>query len=478
MANLTQQPNEWNVAYVPNVFTVSDLGTADQFYLAVEINGSIVTSFRQPANPSGVAHFDVSKVLQSYLEPSFYEETTFVSETPKETLSYRVQFGTITGGVIDVGLGYSLFKYVINGYDNWRTLNWDDALYNPNASQILCDSVGSTARYSEYNFLTNYPKDAYPLRSNTYHTLSFFNRMENWADGTAWDGTVIQPAFGVIKYYTSNGALIQTSIYSINETKGLGPRLDYNSNTQNSYTDDQIIGTIGVGPQNLKDAGLWPNGGTSPQIWNLVVQQWNNNTNIWNLGGSGAALVDYYTVDIYSIDQCYWNDNGAPSDEQASTLQNYLGDVIYSYRFNIEEPCTAFEVVTLSFVNQYGVKDYFQFDRRNNRTVTSNRSMYSQSNGTWSSTSFNINQHSGGKRVFSTDVETEMVLSTNWMSDSESKWLEELYTSPNVQVYVDGNWEPCVINSNMYEQKTYARDKMFQHTINVIFANDKKVQRG
>jgi hypothetical protein len=64
------------------------------------------------------------------------------------------------------------------------------------------------------------------------------------------------------------------------------------------------------------------------------------------------------------------------------------------------------------------------------------------------------------------------------MDDDESKWLEELFTSPHIQVYYDGVWEPAVITSNSYEQKTAARSGLFQHTLNVQFANNKRVQRG
>ena len=482
---LTQQPNEYNLAYVPNVFTVDGIGATDKKYIltVLDENDNALAEFRQPANPAGVAHFDVSRVLQAQMEPAFVETTSFASETPKETFKYRVRYGVINADndpTYEPNAQYSPFKYVINGYDDWRTLNWEDQAFQPEGTLLLCEGVGggNSATYREVDFLTNYPKDAYPLRSSAYHTLSFFNRMENWNDGTQWDGTVIAPAFVQVKFYTSIGTLIQTSVYSINEQNGLGPRPDYNQNTLNAYTNDNLVGTIGVGPQNLKDAGIWPNGGFTPQIWGQITQSFGSNTNIWNLGPSAQGLVDHYTVEIISMDQCYWNDNGAPADNTASTLMNYFGNVMYSYRFDVADPCTNFNAITVSFINQYGVKDYFTFDRRNTRTVQFNRNNYNQSLGSWSDASFSIAQHRGGKRTFSTDIETELTLSSYWMSDEESKWLEELFASPSVQAYVDGKWEPCVIGSTTYEEKTYARDRMFQHTISLIYSNNKTVQRG
>lgn len=477
MANLIQQPTQYNLAYVPNVYTLNDIGTATEFLLRVQIDGINVAEFRQPANPYGVAHFDIQKVLQSYLEPAFVETTSFVSETPKEFLTYNIVYGTVTNGVVDPTLTPSDTKYVINGYDNWRVLNWNDSAYNIEGTFQACEGPGNTTRISEKDFLTNYPLDAYPLRSNSYHTLSFFNRIKNFGDGTAWPGTTEQPAYAKISFYTPFNSLIQTSIYSIDDFHGLGPRPLFNSTSLNTYTDDMVIGTIGVGPQNLKDAGLWPTNGIPPQIWGQITQTFGSNTNIWNLGPS-TSIVGYYTVEIYSVDWCYWTANGAPTDDSASTLSHYFGDLLYSYRFNVEDPCTNFNAITVSFINQYGVKDYFTFDRRNTKTVSTNRSNYSKSIGSWSSVTFNIDQHQGSKTTFASDIETDLFLSSNWMSDSESQWLQELYTSPNVQAFVDGQWEPMIITTNAYEEKSYARDKMFQHSIVMRYANSKRVQRG
>jgi hypothetical protein len=98
--------------------------------------------------------------------------------------------------------------------------------------------------------------------------------------------------------------------------------------------------------------------------------------------------------------------------------------------------------------------------------------------GSWSEQNFAIDPHGRGRRTFSTQIETVMELNSYWMSDEESRWLEELFTSPHIQVYYDGEWEPAVITSNTYSQKTNTRDGLFQHTLNIRFANNKKVQRG
>ena len=69
-------------------------------------------------------------------------------------------------------------------------------------------------------------------------------------------------------------------------------------------------------------------------------------------------------------------------------------------------------------------------------------------------------------------------MQTDWMQDNVSEWLRELYISPSVMAYIDGQWEPVVITTATYNEKTYARDQLFQHEITVKYANNQKIQRG
>ena len=71
-----------------------------------------------------------------------------------------------------------------------------------------------------------------------------------------------------------------------------------------------------------------------------------------------------------------------------------------------------------------------------------------------------------------------VTMQSDWMSDAVSEWLQELYQSTNVNIYIDGVWEPCTILTSTYTQKTYARNQLFQHDVQVEFANNQKLQRG
>ena len=440
-ANITQEPNILNSAYAPNVYVVDGLTTEDRYVLEVIIDGITVATFKQPANPAGVGIFDISKVLQSYLKPTSYETIQYAHDTLDAHMTYNVEAYLETGQSEVEPRDTGATKYVINAYTDWRNVNAPLDAFKMAPTSILCESNGNTnARYtSPFNFLTNYPEE-YTVRPDEYKTLSFLTR--NFTQGPMW-GPNEAPFFVVFTYFLA-GSQVAQGAYTLANFRGSSLRTDCQDMTV-TITDDNAITSIGVGPQNQADAGISGN---------------------W----------DSYRVDVMSYNYC----DSTPISNCASIPEMLAkaDEVIYTATFNIDNSCEKFEPITVSFMNQYGVLDYFTFTKRNTRTVNTNRNNYTKALGSWSSTSFTISDTERGQTTFSSTSETEMTLSTNWMSDAVSLWLNELYASPYVNIYVNGQWEPAVITTQTYEEKTYARQQLFQHEITVRFANNQKIQRG
>ena len=435
-ATISQQPNLYNAAYVPNVWVLDGLTTEDRYVLEVRIGGVAVATIKQPANPEGVGIFDVQKILQSYLEPTFYETTTKAHDTLKAFESYQVRYGTETGTNTEFD-GTSVTKYVINAYDNWRTLNMDLTAFLPNPASELCESNSNTnANYaSELDFLTNWPESDYKVRTGEYKTLSFVARNTNV--GPAW-GPNEAPFFVRLTNELND------VVYALSTPNGSSLRSSCTDMTVD-LTDDNSITTIGVGPANV--------------------------SGYFNVGTD-------YQVRVYSYNHCMTTVISDCEDNGEIIQDGYLGDVIYSADFVVDDTCERFDPITVSFMNQYGVKDYYDFKKRNTTSVNTTRNNYNQTLGSWSSDTFSIDQQGRGKTVFSSNGTQQVTLSTDWLEDSVSEWMQELFTSPSVQLYINGQWEPCVITTQSYEEKTYARNLLFQHTITVEFANTKKIQRG
>ena len=72
-----------------------------------------------------------------------------------------------------------------------------------------------------------------------------------------------------------------------------------------------------------------------------------------------------------------------------------------------------------------------------------------------------------------------MTINSNWITEDDSIWLEELLTSP--EVYVLGNTDtlggastgyklPIIITDTTYEVKTAIRDRLFNLVVNFKYA--------
>ena len=206
-ATVSQQPNQTNSAYVPNVWVLDGLTTEDRYVLRVRINGVVVSTIKQPANPAGVGVFDIQKILQSYLSPSFVELTQYASDTPGAYLTYQVDYGTETGNIVTID-GTSAISFVINATDDWRVLNSDLTPFIPVPQPIICENLNVNARYAKpYRFLTNYPVD-YVVRPDEYKTLSFFSKVD--VGGTDF-GPNAAPFLVVFTYFEGGVQTVQAA---------------------------------------------------------------------------------------------------------------------------------------------------------------------------------------------------------------------------------------------------------------------------
>ena len=448
MVTITQEPNKNNSAYVPNVWILNSIGVADRYVLRVLIDNVPVATFKQPRNAANVGIFDIQKVLQSYLQPTFIETTPKVADTPFAHLTYRIEYGSETGNSTTID-GISDLKYVINMYDNWDVVNSDLENYIPKMIAGSCETaVDFVAAYPMkglYKFLTNFPEQ-YDVLEDEYKTLSFYSRIENWNDGNNW-GPNEAMHWVTIKFY-NDALFVAETVYAISAANGSSIRGNCNDLVVNS-TDSNIITTVGVGPQNLKDANLW-------------------------IGGN----YNRYVVTIHTKDSCKVGSIGDCEDVGEILDDGWVQWGIYEAAFNLKDDCPTFEPITVSFLNQFGVKDYYTFDKRNTRTTNTQRNSYTKTLGTCNDTTFTIDAHGRGKTTFASTAQTEMTLQTDWMSDEVSKWLQELFQSPSTQIYTEGTWIPCNITTATYEQKTNSRNKLFQHEITVEFSNNQKIQRG
>lgn len=150
----------------------------------------------------------------------------------------------------------------------------------------------------------------------------------------------------------------------------------------------------------------------------------------------------------------------------------------YKY-FKIDRTCSSYTKTRICFLNRRGGFDYFNFTLDNKKQVDIKRTEY-QKDLAW-----NYNIGDRGQTVLSISADAKYTANSNWLTEKESIWLEELLTSPEVYIlgnlYDDGDpansyKQPIIITDNSYEVKTYMRNQMFNLILNYRLANDINLQ--
>lgn len=130
-------------------------------------------------------------------------------------------------------------------------------------------------------------------------------------------------------------------------------------------------------------------------------------------------------------------------------------------------------------MNRVGGFDYFNFTLDSKKSISVNRTEYEKV------LAYNYSIGDRGKNLLAQKGEIKMTITSNWITEKESAWLEELITSPDV--YVLGNSSnlgadsggyklPIIVTDNNYEVKTYLRNQVFNLQLNFKYAYDLNLQ--
>lgn len=185
-----------------------------------------------------------------------------------------------------------------------------------------------------------------------------------------------------------------------------------------------------------------------------------------NLSNGGLTMSG---VDTY---RCFLN---LPPDEPG---QPFSVRSEYKY-FKVDTTCSSYEKTRLVFLNRRGGFDYFNFTLDNKKMVEIKRTEYQQE------LAWNYSIGDRGQTILGQSGDVKYTANSNWITEAESSWLEELLTSP--EVYILGNTStlntastgyklPIIITDTSYEVKTYLRNQIFNLVLNYTMANDLNLQ--
>ena len=154
-------------------------------------------------------------------------------------------------------------------------------------------------------------------------------------------------------------------------------------------------------------------------------------------------------------------------------------DISETYRININCPTLkGFEPIRLTWLNQWGAWDYYTFSKKSTKTISTKGSTYTQLAGSWNESIFRVESYKGGKKSFRVNATEKIKKNTDFVSESESEWFEELINSPEVYILegfqtdaansaLNNYVTPVRLTTSNYTRKTVANDKLMQYTFEV-----------
>lgn len=200
----------------------------------------------------------------------------------------------------------------------------------------------------------------------------------------------------------------------------------------NTITNIKNVVRVGVGPKNLQDSG---------SELNYITFQ----------TPSIDEDVEYYSVQLI-------DDKSNPLTEE--------------FWFNIECECAWESPYRLCFLNKLGGYDFFNFSWNSKKTSSYQKSFFERKAWNWNNGLVEYNSHNRGKVQYSTIGTDKLQLTSQWITEEQSTWLEELISSPDVYIIdnTNGQLTSVSVTDTSYDYKTLEYDQLFNLTVTLEFA--------
>jgi len=328
----------------------------------------------------------------------------------ESVLSYdSSSLGSINGGVQNIISGVTSYNHTTNYYINFG------------------EEYGPLSGVTQYTGLTH-------STGYTFNGVLEYDQVPYW-----------NPNIGSIIALTEQPNDVGAVVYVKNDTdRGTLSFFDYGAtgryigidiyHADGTDTYHQIIynGWSGASPDNR--VVHVPSG---PWNWNNVPQS------LFTTSGSVAGNIIDVTSDTgYTV----W------------MIDNY-GYTSESKGYVIDTRCSKYETVRVQFLNRLGGFDYFNFNLVSRKTANVTRNSYKQN--------LAYNYSVGDREKTTLDVDGNYVyqLNSDWISNAEMIWLEELLTSTNINIInSDGSPIPVQMLEDTLEIKKTINDNLFNVT--------------
>jgi outer membrane cobalamin receptor len=145
------------------------------------------------------------------------------------------------------------------------------------------------------------------------------------------------------------------------------------------------------------------------------------------------------------------------------------------YRVDLDRRCVI-EQFEIAFLDRLGSFGSFAFQLRAYEQGNVNKTTYKQdvkgltSGGIWT-----YGTDEKGTRVINPTVEKTIQLNTNWLTIEMDNYFQELMTSPETYIKINGRYFACVINETSFEVARQKNKKLIMRSVSVTLSNQDSI---
>jgi hypothetical protein len=146
--------------------------------------------------------------------------------------------------------------------------------------------------------------------------------------------------------------------------------------------------------------------------------------------------------------------------------------------FNLDQQCSKYEPVRLHWLNRLGGMDSFNFNLKSMNKTDVKRESYHQQHHTFTGFVYDYTKASRGQTDFDVQMTEKLTVNTDYLTEAESTWMNDLFTSPVVYREVKNELIAMNITGNSIQKKTSLNDKLMQYTFELQYSLTNRRQRG
>tara|TARA_R110001632_G_scaffold18252_3_gene56775 strand:+ start:1488 stop:2894 length:1407 start_codon:yes stop_codon:yes gene_type:complete len=441
------------------------------------------------------------------------EDTTIVAD--KSKVKYVAYVNVMSDSAAPVQIG--VFKTTPNaaevGIFDFSTIlkNYVTPDFTgTDAGGVISNFKGAAYSNTNYHSIHTVDKSALGVNSVKWFQIDF--KIEYEGADAAYPNFVAEDSSmsrSTQNYLLYNGVVDETDVLQTS-----GSNFGYNIDVGGYATNGSVTGgALSDAPLTqyvrITDYGTLPffsncippvEGFNSPTIDNAEVEMFNSSgvsLGTFNVAVTSSATttlamnkivyIGCFPANFTGAGYADWNTHKANVDYYTVKTENASTKYGQTYRFDIIcESGRGYEGIRLTWLNKHGTWDYYTFNKKSVKSLSTNRKTYTQLSGTWNEATYKLYGSSGGRKNYKVDTKEKIKMNTDYISGDESVWLEQLINS--TEVYILNGYQsdlggtlrryvqPVTLTTSKHTRKTVANDKLIQYTFEVERTKNQRTQ--